>query len=310
MSKKYFNSFGFSILAILFLAGTVSAVPGFPLHFYGDVTINGASAPDGVVVDARVSDDIVAITTTSGGTYGEGSDVFYVPDPMGTMHGKTVEFYVQDIKAAEYTFNIMDNPVDLGLAVSIPNFCGDGKCESGESCSSCSDDCGACTPPPGGGDPGGGGVFVPSGDDDDEGEDETGDAGETACVEDWLCTEWTECVTGKQSRSCADINRCGTEENRPEEMKSCLISATCEAGETTCLDNVLSVCTSDGISWMELEKCEFGCSEGKCLNNPFSFTGFITGSGTAGLADAVLALLVIAVIAGLYFIKFRGKGKF
>ena len=44
---------------------------------------------------------------------------------------------------------------------------------------------------------------------------------ERACVEKWECTEWSECEGGFRSRSCTDINQCGTFYNKPEEGSAC-----------------------------------------------------------------------------------------
>ncbi len=42
------------------------------------------------------------------------------------------------------------------------------------------------------------------------------------CEENWTCTEWSECSPdGIQTRTCVDVNECGTEENKPEEERSC-----------------------------------------------------------------------------------------
>ncbi|MFH8121251.1 MAG: PGF-pre-PGF domain-containing protein, partial [Candidatus Aenigmatarchaeota archaeon] len=43
----------------------------------------------------------------------------------------------------------------------------------------------------------------------------------TPCTEDWVCSEWTACIEGKQTRVCTDRNRCGTVANKPEEERSC-----------------------------------------------------------------------------------------
>jgi PGF-pre-PGF domain-containing protein len=43
----------------------------------------------------------------------------------------------------------------------------------------------------------------------------------TPCIEDWICTEWSECIGGKQTRICKDRNECGTTKNKPEEERSC-----------------------------------------------------------------------------------------
>lgn len=41
------------------------------------------------------------------------------------------------------------------------------------------------------------------------------------CVENWTCTEWSDCVYNERTRYCNDQNECGTEENKPPETASC-----------------------------------------------------------------------------------------
>jgi len=76
-------------------------------------------------------------------------------------------------------------------------YCGDSVCSNGETCSSCSVDCGSC--PSGGG---GGGSFT--------------------CSEDWYCSEWAICSGGVQNRTCSDRNKCETIKNRPLLNQSCV----------------------------------------------------------------------------------------
>lgn len=55
------------------------------------------------------------------------------------------------------------------------------------------------------------------------GYDVIGYSTENQCTEDWVCTEWSECNGGKMERTCADINKCGTEEYRPDEAQACVV---------------------------------------------------------------------------------------
>ena len=48
-----------------------------------------------------------------------------------------------------------------------------------------------------------------------------GGARATICREEWNCSEWSECVDGQQTRTCVDLNQCGTVENKPEEVQEC-----------------------------------------------------------------------------------------
>ncbi len=44
-----------------------------------------------------------------------------------------------------------------------------------------------------------------------------------SCTEDWLCTDWSSCESGKQTRSCTDQNSCNTVEQKPGESRTCEI---------------------------------------------------------------------------------------
>ncbi|MBM3234391.1 hypothetical protein FJZ19_04850 [Candidatus Pacearchaeota archaeon] len=81
-------------------------------------------------------------------------------------------------------------------------YCGDGICNNGETCSSCSGDCGACpvTPSPGGG---GGGA---------------------ACYYDWQCTNWFPSIcpeSGTQERICMNKGSCKGTEGIPNQTQKC-----------------------------------------------------------------------------------------
>ncbi len=76
--------------------------------------------------------------------------------------------------------------------------CGNGICETGENYINCPADCKAPEP---------------------------------ECVENWTCSEWSECVNGSQSRNCTDINDCGTKTYRPKLTKKCEVGGEGEIEE-------------------------------------------------------------------------------
>ena len=43
------------------------------------------------------------------------------------------------------------------------------------------------------------------------------------CVEKWVCSEWSECKDGVKTRTCTDVNNCGTAENKPIESETCAV---------------------------------------------------------------------------------------
>ena len=45
-----------------------------------------------------------------------------------------------------------------------------------------------------------------------------------SCQELWKCDAWGPCINGTQTRSCIDINNCGTEKNKPITQQSCEVA--------------------------------------------------------------------------------------
>jgi len=88
------------LLLLLALLPIAMAVPGIPSDFYGTVTIDGAPAPAGTVVDAYIGAELFAqFTVTTAGSYGlmpvTGDD----PDTSGKeggVNGESVTFRVDN----------------------------------------------------------------------------------------------------------------------------------------------------------------------------------------------------------------------
>jgi len=54
------------------------------------------------------------------------------------------------------------------------------------------------------------------------------------CNENWNCTDWTTCSNSQQTKTCADINNCGTTYNKPSVSQTCSSPTTgTAAGEST-----------------------------------------------------------------------------
>ncbi len=45
--------------------------------------------------------------------------------------------------------------------------------------------------------------------------------GNCVCIEQWNCSEWSECINGTQTRECIDLNACGTSNQKPETVRPC-----------------------------------------------------------------------------------------
>lgn len=81
------------------------------------------------------------------------------------------------------------------------------------------------------------------------------------CVEDWDCTDWTECVNEQQTRECTDLNDCGSDDDKPDEIQECEVIFTCdELGGILC--NLTQICNGT------IENSSDGdCCVGECIEN-------------------------------------------
>jgi len=53
------------------------------------------------------------------------------------------------------------------------------------------------------------------------------------CIENWECSGWSSCIEDSQSRNCADLNVCGTEENKPAEIQECVAESDEESSSNS-----------------------------------------------------------------------------
>ena len=204
-----------AISTLLVFSNIVFALPTQSHQFYGSVTINGASAPDGTTVSAKINGVEVASTTTVGGKYG----LFEVPDTdPASRSGLTINFFVND--------------VDTGKTISF--------------CNACFNDCGTeslgCAPldlaittstsdgsssgSSSGGSVGGTTSTVDTTDSTTSTDSTTQDE---VCQERWTCSKWGECINGIQTRVCADENNCGTNSREPFTSQPCSAAEAEEA---------------------------------------------------------------------------------
>jgi hypothetical protein len=186
-----------SFFTVFFLLSVrVLAVPGVPHQFYGSVTINGKPAPDGTIIIAKINGIEVASTTTKNGKYGY-EPIFYVDDPEHNRSGEEIKFFVNGIDTGQTKYFCNGCVTKLDLAIS--------QSQGG-----------------GGGGRGGGGFVVNLPTKETSQENQTTEKIEVqSCEERWVCSDWSECKNGVQTRSCEDVNNCGTDLNKPLETQPC-----------------------------------------------------------------------------------------
>jgi hypothetical protein len=99
-----------------------------------------------------------SVTSSSGGiSCGSSCSANYAKGKSVTLSASPPQYFAQwtgKCAGSPSSCNVVVDS-DTSLGVVFSPYCGDSVCNGGESCSSCSGDCGACPPPPSGG--GGGG---------------------------------------------------------------------------------------------------------------------------------------------------------
>ena len=107
-------------------------------------------------------------------------------------------------------------------------YCEDGICNNGETCSSCSGDCGSC-PVVNSGSGGGGG---------------SSNTGTSGCKANWTCSLWSACSSYKiQTRVCMDALKCNNLTGKPVESQACVYTGANETivtGENKSNENLVS----------------------------------------------------------------------
>jgi hypothetical protein len=173
-------------------------------------------------------------------SFGDSTTLFIINNETGLINFTPTVSQVgnHSINITVYDGEFYDWEVFILTIVRGP-YCGDGSCGIDESCSTCSVDCGSCpTPPPAEeSDEQGGQAEIPSessgGGKGAPPPPQIGGAREPSyrCDEKWECSVWSICsLDNLRTRDCIDINKCPTENNKPEEVEACKYQPTCFDG--------------------------------------------------------------------------------
>lgn len=188
--------------------------PGIPNQFWGAVTINGLSAPDGTSITSKVNGVFAESTTTSSGSYS-----LIIKDPNNANPGKTVLLYVNGVQAGT-DFFVEGGSTQVNLAITVST---------------------TQSNPSGGSGSGGGGGGSASAAQTSTVKTTTANNGGNSssttpsgpCRERWTCDAWSECnKDGIQKRTCNDSNKCGTIDDLPMTTQPCATDTTNQASNT------------------------------------------------------------------------------
>lgn len=129
----------FLYFLLIFSMGFISAVPGIPHQFYGNIEVNGQPSDD--IITAMINSQEYS-TIINSGVYGVNPNTFFVEDPESNNNGDEIIFYVGGKEAGRHIFK---NNELTKMDFSLTTVCGDGYCLGDETCYTCSQDCGVCT---------------------------------------------------------------------------------------------------------------------------------------------------------------------
>ena len=191
------------------IALSASQIPPFPTEFYGVASIDGEYLSAGTTIIAKINNvERASIQTQENGVFGGSGAVDKRLSIFGTNEDvqEIIHFFV-DEKEFEQTAIYQSQKQHIVLSIGVlPN--------------------------------------LPEEDSDDSQEEtSSGDSGTTtdidSCVEDWNCTEWSECdeQTSVQTRICEDNNNCGSISDKPGEEKTCVYLITLEEYEQKVIEN-------------------------------------------------------------------------
>lgn len=112
------------------------------------------------------------------------------------------------------------------------------------------------------------------------------------CIEDWNCTEWNDCEDGEQTRECTDLNECGTENNKPDEIQECEIVISCsEQGGVLCSGT--EICNGTITNSSEGDCCLGECLEMEAIACETDIDCLINASGKCHPANLTYNLSYI-----------------
>ena len=116
---KLATIFGILLLPVLAFA---QQSPSLPHQFFGSVNYTNGAAPNGLAVEAKINGSVAGSSVTAGGNYGYNPNLLFALDNDGVHAGKTVEFYVDGIKANETAIFVKGNSSQLNLTIpaSLP----------------------------------------------------------------------------------------------------------------------------------------------------------------------------------------------
>lgn len=97
----------------------------------------------------------------------------------------------------------------------------------------------------------------------------------TSCTPSWTCSEWSACSLEKKTRTCTDLNGCGTNSGKPAETIDCGCAESWKCAEWGPCSNGIKIRTCKDENGCSLDKNE----QGLCLLPSMPFLSSIADFG-------------------------------
>ena len=101
MRKNINKYLGLLIVMMGVIPSLALAAPGIPHQFYGNVTFDSGTTPDGLTVETKVDGVVVGTSQTKDGKYGYNPSLFFAVNANGDWAGETANFFVSGTDTGE-----------------------------------------------------------------------------------------------------------------------------------------------------------------------------------------------------------------
>lgn len=102
-----------------------------------------------------------------------------------------------------------------------------------------------------------------------------------SCAENWSCGDWGNCTNAQQTRTCTDLNKCGSVTNKPAETQ------TCELPQPSCTEKWTCKEWSGCSNGQQTRTCTDDNNCGTITNKPKEMQDCTEGQATGGPEDTI-----------------------
>jgi len=119
----------------------------------------------------------------------------------------------------------------------------------------------------------------------------------SSCTPNWSCSKWSPCINNLQTRTCNDLNKCGTTNNRPVLSQNCTQTQEQHKTENTPTTPSKSIGSNKTTN----------NQEDKTAKTPIGPTGLFLGINTQTWLGIIIGIIIIGLI--VYILRKKKQTK-